>query len=300
MQFKLKPKGAQLSDQQMLDDLRRVADVTSKRYIPWRDYNSHGQFSSSSISKRFGTWKRALVEAGLDSEDTPKATKELLIEDLRRVAKICGKEVLTIPNYQEHGRWSQSPIVRIFGGWIDAVKAADLTPGTDRVSDEELFENLQEVWTKLGRQPTYSEVSAPTSRYSRGTYSSRFGGWGAALEAFILWISAKSEDASNDEVARPSPMKQHALNIGEGTSARQPKRTPREINLRLRFRVLQTNRFSCVACGRSPTALPGLALHVDHIVPWSKGGETIVANLQTLCEHCKLGKSNMTVEKLVV
>lgn len=111
----------------------------------------------------------------------------------------------------------------------------------------------------------------------------------------MIWISGKSKDASNEDVAKPSPRKQHAVNIAEGSSALQPKRTPREINLRLRFRVLQANRFSCVACGRSPATLPGLALHVDHIVPWSKGGETIVANLQTLCEQCNLGKSNITI-----
>jgi 5-methylcytosine-specific restriction endonuclease McrA len=34
-------------------------------------------------------------------------------------------------------------------------------------------------------------------------------------------------------------------------------------------------------------------LHVDHIKPWSHGGETIEDNLQTLCATCNLGKSNV-------
>ncbi|MFZ6816453.1 HNH endonuclease [Undibacterium sp. Rencai35W] len=29
------------------------------------------------------------------------------------------------------------------------------------------------------------------------------------------------------------------------------------------------------------------------MVPWSKGGETVLANLQTLCSVCNLGKSNV-------
>jgi len=37
----------------------------------------------------------------------------------------------------------------------------------------------------------------------------------------------------------------------------------------------------------------GLSLHVDHIEPWSRGGKTIEENLQTLCEKCNLGKSNV-------
>ncbi len=33
--------------------------------------------------------------------------------------------------------------------------------------------------------------------------------------------------------------------------------------------------------------------HIDHIKPWSKGGETVLENLQTLCATCNLGKSNI-------
>ena len=36
-----------------------------------------------------------------------------------------------------------------------------------------------------------------------------------------------------------------------------------------------------------------IELHIDHIIPWSKGGETVLENLQTLCSDCNLGKSNI-------
>jgi 5-methylcytosine-specific restriction endonuclease McrA len=58
----------------------------------------------------------------------------------------------------------------------------------------------------------------------------------------------------------------------------------------LRYEVLQRDGFRCVMCGRSPGKEAGVMLHVDHIRPWSAGGETVKENLQTLCERCNLGK----------
>jgi 5-methylcytosine-specific restriction endonuclease McrA len=36
----------------------------------------------------------------------------------------------------------------------------------------------------------------------------------------------------------------------------------------------------------------GVNTYVDHIVPWSKGGATTLANLQTLCSVGNIGKGN--------
>ncbi|WP_107771018.1 HNH endonuclease [Nocardioides sediminis] len=60
---------------------------------------------------------------------------------------------------------------------------------------------------------------------------------------------------------------------------------------RLRFAVLNRDDSRCRGCGAS-AKIHGAVLHVDHIVPVSKGGKTVLENLQTLCEPCNLGKSN--------
>lgn len=57
----------------------------------------------------------------------------------------------------------------------------------------------------------------------------------------------------------------------------------------LRYQVLKRDHFRCQACGASGK---DVELHVDHIIPVSKGGKTELSNLQTLCRDCNLGKGN--------
>ena len=38
------------------------------------------------------------------------------------------------------------------------------------------------------------------------------------------------------------------------------------------------------------TEKDGYKLHVDHIIPVSKGGRTVANNLRTLCDRCNFGK----------
>lgn len=56
----------------------------------------------------------------------------------------------------------------------------------------------------------------------------------------------------------------------------------------LRYDVMQRDGFRCVICGA--TAKDGAKLQVDHITPVSKGGKTVMSNLQTLCDRCNYGK----------
>jgi hypothetical protein len=58
----------------------------------------------------------------------------------------------------------------------------------------------------------------------------------------------------------------------------------------LRWQVFQRDHWRCVSCGRN--ADDGIILHVDHILPRSKGGRDEINNYQTLCDICNIGKSN--------
>jgi len=58
----------------------------------------------------------------------------------------------------------------------------------------------------------------------------------------------------------------------------------------MRYDVFKRDGFRCRICGAS--ANDGAKLHVDHIIPISKGGRTRMDNLQTLCDRCNIGKGN--------
>lgn len=66
----------------------------------------------------------------------------------------------------------------------------------------------------------------------------------------------------------------------------------------IRYNVLKRDNYTCQICGA--TAKDGVKLHVDHIIPVSKGGKTVMSNLQTLCDRCNLGKGNKTDEDVDV
>lgn len=65
------------------------------------------------------------------------------------------------------------------------------------------------------------------------------------------------------------------------------------VGARLRFEILKRDGFRCHYCGITAMGSP---LHVDHVVPASKGGSDDPANLITSCERCNLGKSNIDLE----
>lgn len=206
-------------------------------------------------------------------------TDAQLIEDLKRVAAQIGSETVSQPQYSLHGRFDMRNLSRRLGGWETALSAAGLgsTSYQGEYSDERLFANILVLWQHLGRQPRRAELACAPSEISQSPYQRRFGSWTGALEAFVEWANAVEAPATQS-LASNSPT----------------RRTSRDPSLRLRYKVLLRDRFTCCGgCGRSPATSPGTVLHIDHVVPWSMGGETLIENLRTMCSQCNLGKSNV-------
>lgn len=206
----------------------------------------------------------------------PVSNEEIIL-DLKRVANILGGDTVPLNKYGKVGRYDPRTVARRFSSWNKALITAGLKISNEiNISDERLFENLLNLWQHFGRQPRRAELTDKISKFSQGPYKRRFGSWIAALESFIEYANASEKTESRAESL---------------TSA--TKRTPRDPSLRLRFKVLMRDRFACRQCGASPAKTAGVELQIDHVNPWSKSGETILENLQTLCARCNLGKSNL-------
>lgn len=203
-----------------------------------------------------------------------------LIDDLKRVANELKTNTLSQSKYGELGQYDISTVIRRFGTWNKALHNADIQISNRiNICDEKLYENILRLWEHYGRQPRRIELTKSPSTISQYPYNRRFGSWTAALQAFV-------EYANGSEIEEVEASSQAAIP--------EKRKTGRDPSIRLRWKVLQRDNFKCCACGTSPAISPGIELHVDHVEPWSKGGDTIFENLQTLCSKCNIGKSNET------
>lgn len=61
-----------------------------------------------------------------------------------------------------------------------------------------------------------------------------------------------------------------------------------KITPKVRYDVFERDGHRCCSCGVGVGK--GVMLHVDHVVPVSRGGLSQLDNLQTLCAPCNFGK----------
>lgn len=311
MKFELNEYTRQLTDTEILNDISTVAKKLNTDYLSISTYKKYGKFSQTAIQGHFGTWKNALALLGLRTERTSAELKLIsdddYFADLKRVAALIKKDTVPYEEYKRYGKYSAEHIFNRFGKWSCALEKAGLS-GTgfskDKITEQQCFDEIERMWTLLGRQPTTTDIiKNKISKYSLDTYKRRFGGWRKALEAFVSYMNDDEKDSISNEYRTPDNAANESSslhteemseqnNVTNSIPIVQQHRTTRNITVRLRFKVLKRDNFKCCACGASPAKDPSVELHIDHIIPWSKGGETTIDNLQTLCSKCNLGKSD--------
>jgi len=298
------------SDEEIIREIQRVATKLNVSPLTGKAFNKESKVNRTTVNRRFGGWEKALEAAGLSHlysgqnvtenmrlQKNKGLTDEELLDELRRVSKVVERKDISTGDVKNHSAVLRDTFSHRFGSWEKAVELAGLdrrVPGAARRihTHEDVFKNLYDIWIYYGRQPHYSEMNKPPSKIKSKNYTNRFGTWRKALLAFIDYMNQSSEEpkAPSESINTPLPEKRTTV------ENKQRPENRREISLGLRFKVLYRDHFKCVLCGDNPPSSPGLKLHIDHIVPWSKDGKTKIDNLRTLCEACNLGRGNRYID----
>ena len=305
MNFTLEEFHTKCTDKELLEDILRVASIVNSDYVTMKQYENLGHYSYSTVQNHFDGWSNALRAAGLKPKNIKSKRRysnlsiDELIADLVRVANNLGTASITTTQYEMYGKYSYNTYCKVFGCWDKALSASGLesTGYTKVISDLNLFSNIEEMWIALGRQPKVRDFIQGHSKYSINAYYNHFGSWHNALVAFIDYINndlnnipSAQETVDNGFCAPDTPAVKKERSKKDVHPTHETKR---DIGLKMRFLVMKRDNFKCCLCGASPAKDPSVVLHVDHIIPWSKGGETVIENLQTLCSNCNVGKGNM-------
>ncbi|QLH78274.1 HNH endonuclease [Halosimplex rubrum] len=141
-----------------------------------------GPYTSNSYKRAFGTWNRALRQAGLEVHSVWDVSEEDLISELNSLAEELG-HVPRKDEMRNQGKWSAAVYQERFGSWNEALRAAGFEPNQRwRIPREELLAELRAVADDLGHPPTTTEINEH-GKFTIDPYQREFGTWRTALQA---------------------------------------------------------------------------------------------------------------------
>ena len=125
-------QGNPVSDIELIDDLRAVAQQLTTATVPMREYQRAGKYACSTIHRRFGTWNKALLAAGLSIGNEIEISDERLFENILLLWQSYGRQPRRSELARSPSGISQSPYNRRFGSWSGALEAFSLRKSHSR------------------------------------------------------------------------------------------------------------------------------------------------------------------------
>jgi hypothetical protein len=300
---------ANATKQEAFEEVGRIWALNGRR-PSYGEFVRQSRLGISVFRKWYASWteaveafckERNIFEQGLRRA---RPTKQILVNELRAFQTKRPGQVLKYHAYKAAGgTFDRTTFVRRFGSWTAAVNAAGGVSGEQaRHSKDDLFNELQRLWERLGRQPKQVEMSK-SGKISPKCYARMFGSWTKAVHAFCADRNGDPPSATAAVmVVNDAGLGQQSATIAAVDASPRTESvtaciiahtTGRTVSNKMRFQVMKRDASTCKVCGRSPALSPGLQLHVDHVDPYSRGGETTLDNLRTLCRDCNVGKSNL-------
>lgn len=179
-----------------LQSLSKKLDKTPSQ----RDMDKQGAHGHKTYQKKFGSWNKALTEAGLVVNKEHSISKSDLIDELVRLSNELGRTP-TSRDMAKDGEYGTSTYANKFDSWNDALQEAGFEPTRERsVSREFLIDELKRVTEKLGKPPNTTEMKKHGC-YGVSTFSSEFGTWNKALKTADVGTNKEKNIPKSDLLA---------------------------------------------------------------------------------------------------
>jgi hypothetical protein len=188
------PGHQKLSEEELIDQIDSLADDG----VPpsYSEFNDNPKtVAVSTVARRFGSWSAGVKAAGYSPRIEILSEEELLSQ----IDSLADED--EPPAAQEFEDCSEtvsvSTIARRLGSWSEAVQTAGYSPGNQKLSEEELLNQIDSL-ANGDEPPSHEEFNKCTETVSVTTVARRFGTWSEAVRT--AGYSPNLETLSEEEL----------------------------------------------------------------------------------------------------
>lgn len=171
-------------EQELIEDLKKVSEKLNK-FPTIEEYNKIGNFSS-------GPYKKIKLFIKISNDDLIGN----LIDLKEKLGRNPKKDDLNIEN---GSKYSINSYRRAFGNLANALIASNLKPNQIRnITKEYIISEVNNLYTKLGKIPSFKDYRRYTNSCSFPTIKKLFGSWTKALIAADIPIKTSHKVSKQD------------------------------------------------------------------------------------------------------
>lgn len=192
-----------MSDQEVIDQVRLVADMVGPELVNLRAVQAHTSLQLSEVIQRFGSLNGLRAVAGLppiSEEAQPREAREIL-NLLRAFVDQQGPNLTAAVFYRETGV-GKFDVYTHFGSWTKLRVLAGLQPhvrsASLRYTHEDLMEDLARVYDKHG-ELIFTRHRLRGGKISGTTFLCRFGSWSNTKLEFEKYRRKKKRPGKKPE-----------------------------------------------------------------------------------------------------
>lgn len=145
MKFELEEFHYNISEEEMIADVGRVAERLKKNSVTMDEYKEFGKYSPSTLTRKMGSWFKILKKANMEMNRSPiNISEEELFKNLEEVWIKLGKQPGWIETRKPLSKYSADTYANRFGSWRKALeKFVAYINNEENISSEEAIQKLK-------------------------------------------------------------------------------------------------------------------------------------------------------------